>query len=64
MAGSLFLGRKLKIAEANDGKKSEKICMISPFDISPNPSQPRKYFTDDAILRTVLKLTVLFNRLQ
>ena len=25
--------------------------MISPFDISPNPSQPRKYFTDDAILR-------------
>ena len=51
MAGSLFLGRKLKIAEANNEKKSEKICMISPFDISPNPSQPRKYFTDDAILR-------------
>lgn len=51
MAGILFSGRKLKTAPEANEKNSEKICMISPYDISPNPSQPRKYFTDDAILR-------------
>lgn len=50
MAGSLFLGRKFKNT-VEEEKKNEKIHMISPSLISPNPSQPRKFFTDDAILR-------------
>ncbi|MBR4071282.1 MAG: ParB/RepB/Spo0J family partition protein, partial [Clostridia bacterium] len=54
MAGNLFFGGRLgNFKDENDKiiAKEEKIVMISPFEISPNPSQPRKYFTDEAIYR-------------
>ncbi len=54
MAGTLFFGRQTGILKEENNKKtdkSEKIVMLSPYDISPNPSQPRKYFTDEAIYR-------------
>lgn len=54
MAGNLFFGRNIGVNKAENAKKTEreeKIYMISPYDISPNPSQPRKYFTDEAIYR-------------
>lgn len=54
MAGTLFFGRQIgAIREENNRKtdNNEKIVMISPYDISPNPSQPRKYFTEEAIYR-------------
>lgn len=54
MAGNLFFGAKnsnYREENIKNGTKSEKIVMISPYDISPNPSQPRKYFTDEAIFR-------------
>ncbi len=54
MAGSLFFSRYMKNQteeELNKEEKGEMIHMISPYDISPNPSQPRKFFTEDAILR-------------
>ena len=54
MAGNLFFGGRLgNFKDENDKiiTKEEKIVMISPFEISPNPSQPRKYFTDEAIYR-------------
>lgn len=54
MAGNLFFGAKnsnYREENIKNSTKSEKIVMISPYDISPNPSQPRKYFTDEAIFR-------------
>ncbi len=54
MAGTLFFGRQIGAIREENSKKSdknEKIVMISPYDISPNPSQPRKYFTEEAIYR-------------
>ncbi len=54
MAGTLFFGGRLgALKEENDkiSSNEEKIVMISPYEISPNPSQPRKYFTDEAIYR-------------
>lgn len=35
------------------GEKSrvQMIFMLSPSEITPNPSQPRRFFTEDAILR-------------
>lgn len=54
MAGTLFFGGRFgSLKEENDNisSKEEKIVMISPYEISPNPSQPRKYFTDEAIYR-------------
>ena len=35
------------------GEKSrvQMIFMLSPGEITPNPSQPRRFFTEDAILR-------------
>jgi len=54
MAGTLFFGRQINQIKEENGKntgKEEKIVMISPYEISPNPSQPRKYFTDEAIFR-------------
>ncbi len=54
MAGNLFFGAKnsnYREENIKNSTKSEKIVMISPYEISPNPSQPRKYFTDEAIFR-------------
>lgn len=54
MAGTLFFGGRLgSLKEENEKISSceEKIVMLSPYEISPNPSQPRKYFTDEAIYR-------------
>ena len=54
MAGTLFFGGRLgSLKEENEKISSceEKIVMLSPYEISPNPSQPRKYFTDEAIFR-------------
>ncbi len=54
MAGNLFFGGRLAVQKEDNNKNTvneEKIVMLSPFDISPNPSQPRKYFTDEAIYR-------------
>ncbi len=51
MAGSLFFNRKLSRDDGEMEKRGEKIYMISPYSISPNPSQPRKFFTDEAILK-------------
>ena len=53
MAGNLFFGRG-SVAVREENKKYDdknRIYMISPYDISPNPSQPRRYFTDEAIYR-------------
>lgn len=44
MAGNLFFKKE-------NSEKTEKIHMINPYEIAPNPNQPRKFFTDDAILR-------------
>lgn len=44
MAGNLFFKK-----EKSD--KVEKIYMVNPYEITPNPNQPRKFFTEDAILR-------------
>ena len=51
MAGNLFFARQMKEENEKNKEKEEKIVMISPYEISPNPSQPRKYFTDEAIFR-------------
>ncbi len=54
MAGNLFFAGKTSNIKENTikkGEKSDKIIMLSPYDILPNPSQPRKYFTDEAIFR-------------
>ncbi len=54
MAGNLFFsGKTSSIKGVNDKtlEKGEKILMISPYEICPNPAQPRKYFTDEAIFR-------------
>ncbi len=47
MAGNLFFKRE----KGENGDKTEKIYMIDPYSIDPNPNQPRRFFTDDAILR-------------
>ena len=35
----------------SDSERVKMIFMLSPREITPNPSQPRRFFTDDAILR-------------
>lgn len=35
----------------SDSERVKMIFMLSPKEITPNPSQPRRFFTDDAILR-------------
>lgn len=62
MAGTLFFKQKeekntntLVIERredtAREGERIGMIFMLSPDLIRPNPSQPRRFFTDDAILR-------------
>ncbi len=47
MAGNLFFKKE----KGENTDKTEKIYMIDPYSIDPNPNQPRKFFTDEAILR-------------
>lgn len=47
MAGNLFFKKE----KSTTVEKTEKIYMINPYEITPNPNQPRKFFTEDAILR-------------
>lgn len=62
MQGTLFFKGKEKIADTDtmefapisplsDRSRVRMIFMLSPDEIVPNPMQPRKFFTDDAILR-------------
>ena len=54
MAGTLFFQRQNSGVREENSRKSEKyekILMIDIDRIYPNPSQPRKFFTEDAILR-------------
>lgn len=54
MAGTLFLKRQNTGVRAENEIKNENVKNIYSIDVKrifPNPAQPRKYFTDDAILR-------------
>lgn len=64
MTGTLFFKQREKTIEADtqvferapsptlsDRSRVKMIFMLSPDEITPNPSQPRRFFTDDAILR-------------
>ncbi len=64
MTGTLFSKSKAKkeiwdtrvfenaaMPEESDNPRVRMIFMLSPSEITPNPSQPRRFFTDDAIMR-------------
>ncbi|MDD6095374.1 MAG: ParB/RepB/Spo0J family partition protein [Clostridia bacterium] len=64
MTGTLFFKQREKTIDADtqvferapsptlsDRSRVKMIFMLSPDEITPNPSQPRRFFTDDAILR-------------
>lgn len=43
--------RKRKENQKNEREEGARVMAVSVDDIVPNPSQPRRFFTDDAILR-------------
>lgn len=63
MAGTLFFQRPKAVTEAKteifgdeltlncSGGRVQMIFMLSPDELRPNPSQPRRFFTEDAIMR-------------
>lgn len=63
MAGTLFFQRQRAPMEAkteifsdeltlqSSGGRVQMIFMLSPDEITPNPAQPRRFFTEDAIMR-------------
>lgn len=65
MAGTLFFQRKQAQEDAKteiftgsneltlqcSGGRVQMIFMLSPDELRPNPSQPRRFFTEDAIMR-------------